>query len=264
MSNLKAFRNILKMDLIHGFDFYKKKLILFLAIMLILNIGNVVAINNYNGNLIDLFFNVYKDLVFNERLLDIPMNWLIINVFLVFILGDFIAENIKRDSNYILLRSKKICLYWISKCTWIIINVVFIYLILMGMTYLIGGCVLGFSFGSSHLIDVELIEEAHHLTIIISMILTYILTSIAMLFIQCILSIVINSRYSFFITAIIMTLSIVSKNKFLIGTHSMILRHSYFNGEIGLTIGFSIIYTVLMSIVLMLVGYRLLEQKDFI
>lgn len=264
MDNLKSFRNILKLDLIQGFNFYKKKLILFLMIMLILNIGKIVTIINYNGNLMDLFFLIYKDLIFNMYSINIPMNWLIINVFIIFILGDFISENIKRDSNYILLRSKKISLYWISKCAWIVINVVFIYLILMLLTYLLGGIALGFSLDSSKLMNDELVMKVPHLTIIIWMIITYILTSIAMVFIQCTLSIVINSRYSFLITTIILTMSIVSKNKFLIGTHSMILRHNYFNIKIGLSITFSIIYTVLISVILMILGYKLLKHKDFI
>lgn len=264
MDNLKSFKNILKLDLIHGFNFYKKKLILFLAIMLILNIGYIGTINNYNGNLMDLFFTIYKDLWFNEISLDIPINWLIINVFLVFILGDFISENIKRDSNYILLRSKKIFLYWISKCTWIVINVIFVYLVLMGLTYLLGGAALGFSLGNSSLIDNELAIKVPHFTILMSMITTYILTSIALVFMQCTLSIVVNSRYSFFITTVILTMSIVSKNKFLIGIHSMVLRHNYFNIEIGLSITFSIIYTILISVILMILGYKLLKHKDFI
>lgn len=264
MDNLKSFRNILKLDIIQGFNFYKKKFILFLIIMLILNIGSIVSIINYSGNLIDLFFLIYKDLVFNKKLIEIPINWLIINIFIIFILGDFISENIKRDSNYILLRSKKISLYWISKCTWIVINVVFIYLILMLLTYLLGGIALGFSLDSSKLMNDQLVMKVPHLTIIIWMIVTYILTSIAMVFIQCTLSIVINSRYSFLITTIILTMSIVSKNKFFIGTHSMILRHNYFNVEIGLSMTFSIIYTVLISVILMIWGHRLLKHKDFI
>lgn len=264
MDNLKSLKNILKLDLIHGFNYYKKKLILFLAIMLILNIGNIVAITNYNGNLMDLFFTMYKDLIFDEKSMDIPMNWLIINIFIIFILGDFISENIKKDSNYILLRSKKISLYWISKCTWIVINVLYIYLILIGLTYLLGGVVLGFDFKNSSLINNELVVKSPHLTILISMITTYILTSITLVTIQCTLSIVMNSRYSFLITTLLLTMSIVSKNKFLIGTHSMILRHNYFNSEIGLSIAFSIIYTLLISVILMILGYKFLKHKDFI
>lgn len=264
MDNSKSFKNILKLDLIHGYNFYKKKLILFLAIMLILNIGYIVTINNYNGNLMDLFFTIYKDLEFNEKSLYIPINWLIINIFIIFILGDFISENIKRDSNYILLRSKKILLYWISKCTWIVINVVFIYLVVMSLTYLLGGAALGFSLESSSLIDNELVIKVPSLTILISMITTYILTSVALVLIQCILSIVVNSRYSFFIATVILTMSIVSKNKFLIGIHSMILRHNYFNIEIGLSITFSIIYTIFISVILIILGYKLLKHKDFI
>lgn len=264
MDNLKSFKNILKLDLIYGFNFYKKKLILFLAIMLILNIGYIVAIINYNGNLMDLFFTIYKDLEFNEKSIEAPINWLIVNIFTIFILGDFISENTKRDSNYILLRSKKILLYWISKCTWIVINVVFIYLVVMGLTYLLGGAALGFSLGDSSLIDNELVIKVPNLTILISMITTYILTSIALVFIQCTLSIVINSRYSFLITTIILTMSIVSKNKFFIGIHSMILRHNYFNIEIGISILFSTIYTIFISVILMILGYKLLKNKDFI
>lgn len=264
MNTLKSFKNILKLDLIHGFNFYKKKLILFLAIMLILNIGNIVSIINYNGNLMDLFFLIYKDSEFNKTSMDIPINWLIINVFIIFILGDFISENIKRDSNYILIRSNKISLYWISKCTWIVINVFFIYLILISLTYLLGGIALGFNLGNSRLIGTKLVIKSSHLTIIVSMIATYILTSIALVLIQCTLSIVINSRYSFLITTILLTMSIVSKNKFLIGTHSMILRHNYFSSDIGLSILFSIAYTLFISIIFIILGYKLLKHKDFI
>lgn len=264
MDNLKAFKNILKMDLIQGFHFYKKKLILFLVIMIILNIGNSIVLINYGGTLTDLFFLVYKDVAFDKISLNIPMNWLIINIFSVFILGDFVGENMKRDSNYILLRSKKIYLYWISKCTWIITNVVFIYLILIGLTYLIGGAALGFSLDSGVIIDSYLINKVPHLTVILSMAITYMLTSLVLVFLQCNLSIVMNSRYSFLITTIIMTISIVTENKFLIGIHSLILRHSYFNSDIGLTIGFSIIYTVLISFSLMILGYMVLNHKDFI
>ncbi len=264
MDNLKAFKNILKMDLIQGFHFYKKKLILFLVIMIILNIGNAMVLINYDGTVIDLFFIVYKDVVFDKISFNIPMNWLIINIFLVFILGDFVGENLKRDSNYILLRSKKIYLYWISKCAWIIINVVFIYSMLIGLTYLIGGAVLGFSLGRGVIIDSYLINKIPHLTVVLLMVVTYMLTSLALVFLQCILSIVMNLRYSFLITTIIMTLSIVSENKFLIGTHSMALRHNYFNSDIGITMGFSIVYTVLISVSLMILGYSVLNQKDFI
>lgn len=264
MNNLKSFKNILKLDFIQGFNFYKKRLILFLIIMIILNIGSIVSINNYNGNLTDLFFLVYKDMEFNEKSIHIPLNWLIINIFMIFILGDFIAENIKKDSNYILLRSKKISLYWILKCTWIIINVVFIYFILMFLTYLLGGIVLGFNLGHSSLMNNDLVIKAPHLTILISMIITYMLTSIAMVFIQCMLSIILNSRYCFLITTIILIFSIVSKNKFFLGIHSMILRHNYFDPKIGLSIKFSIIYTVVIIVTLIILGYKLLKHKDFI
>lgn len=264
MNNLKSFNNILKLDLIHGFNFYKKKLILFLAIMFILNIGNIATIINYNGNLMDLFFIIYKDIEFNVKLIEVPINWLIINTFVVFILGDFVSINLKRDSNYILLRSKKILLYWISKSTWIIINVFFIYLVVMGLTYFLGGVVLGFNLGSSNLINERVVVKVPHLTILISIAISYILTSIALVFTQCTLSIVINPRYSFLITSMLLVIPIWWNNKFLIGIHSMILRHDYFTVENGLSTVFSIGYTVLISITLMILGYKLLNHKDFI
>ncbi|EQB86312.1 hypothetical protein J2Z44_002495 [Clostridium punense] len=264
MNNLKAFRNILKLDLIHGFNFYKKKLILFLVIIIILNIGNIVAVRNYQGNLIDLFFIMYKDVKFDPTALDIPINWLIINVFVIFILGDFISENLKRDSNYILLRSKKILLYWLSKCTWIVVNVLLIYLVVMGLTYLLGGVSLGFNLESSKFIKEVLVMEVPHLNILMWLVITYIFTSLALVLFQAIISIALNSRYAFLATTIILTMPIWWNNKFLVAIHSMILRHDYFNNEIGLSIAFSLVYTIGISVILMGLGYKLVEHKDFI
>lgn len=264
MNNSKAFRNILKLDLVHGFNFYKKKLILFLVIMVVLNIGNIVAVRNYHGNLIDLFFIMYKDVKFDPISLDIPINWLIINVFVIFILGDFISENLKRDSNYILLRSKKILLYWLSKSTWIVVNMLLIYLVVMGLTYLLGGIFLGFNLENSKFIKEAVVMEVPHLNILIWMLITYMFTSLALTLFQTIISIVLNSRYAFLATTIILTMSIWWNNKFLVGIHSMILRHNYFNNQIGLSINFSLVYTIGISIILMVLGYKLVEHKDFI
>lgn len=263
MSDLKKLKNILKLDLINGFYFYKKSLIAFLLIMFLLNIQYTFNIHYINGNLTDLFFLLYKDIKLTKDI-KIPMNWLVINIFFVFILGDFIYKNFRKDSNYILLKARKISLYWTSKCIWIILNVLFIYLIIISMTFLIGVLFLGFNFKNSILIKDLLKVNMSHSKIIVLMLTTYILTTISILFVQCILSLFLNSNISFLITILILCLSIVSKNKFFIGTHSMILRHNYFSLTNNLTIRFSIIYTFCISFILMFIGYKILKHKDFI
>lgn len=262
MENFQMFKSVLQLDILRGWHNYKKKLLVFLSIILIIIIGSISIISRSGGNLSDLFFMIFRDIVFEKNELYIPVNWFLINIFIMFILGDFIHDNLRKDSTYLLLRIKKKTIFWLSKCVWIILNIIFIYTILITITFLLGGLFLGFRF--SNMISSQIISEVEHINIILSMIFLYILTSITVLLIQCRLSIIMNSKYSFTIVAIILSLSIVSTFKLLLGTHSMILRHDYFNSELGISVQFSILYTLLLSVGTIFLGNKLLQNKDFI
>lgn len=264
MKNFQIFKSVLQLDTLRGWHDYKKKLIVFLSIILIITIGSINSVKQFDGNLSDLFFMVFKDVVFNKKELYIPVNWFLINIFIMFILGDFIHDNLRKDSTYLLLRIQKKTIFWLSKCAWVILNIIFIYTILIAFVFLLGGLFLGFEFGGSTIINNQIISEVQHINILVSMIFLYILTSITLVLIQCTLSIIMNSKYSFTIVAIILSLSIVSTFKLLIGTHSMILRHDYFNSELGISVQFSILYTLLISVGTIFLGNKLLEHKDFI
>lgn len=264
MKKLNLLKNILARDFLLEIYTLKARYLILYSYIFFINIIYSYLISKNHGNLMDLFYNLYKSGEYVNNLNYIPVNWILINILILFITGDFIHNNLKNDSINVILKSEKLSIYWISKCIWIVINVIFIYISMFIITYILGGFILGFELEYSSSLESLFVFKIPPLKFIAVMLLLYILTSIATVFIQSILSLRFKSKHSFFITISINLLSTYCNNKFLIGIHSMILKHNWFERSSDLSIFFSIIYILLLIILLIVLGYRFLKNKDFI
>ncbi|GEM_PF-716658 len=271
MFQYKVFRKLLKKDLVQGFYINRIKLIIFILFIVVMTIGMGNLIRNNEGNIVDLFFVCYRDIGYIENIKELnslPIVWIFINAFVVFFIGDFVYEDLRKNSIYTLVRTKRIQEYWLSKICWIFINVFLLYVILFAVTYFIGGLFLDNSMKwtifSNRLIKEKMVRELSPLKFTIILFIIYTSTSMSIAVLQTYFTLFIKPVHSFLLVIIIISLSIFLDNQLLIGIHSMILKHDYFDSWHGLSLIKSIVYNIGLISLLSYLGYRRIKNKDII
>ncbi|MGE8057066.1 hypothetical protein ACQKOD_24795 [Bacillus mycoides] len=271
MINLKVLKNILKRDLLHGIYNNQYKYLTFIMFILLLSISNGNAIKNEGGNIVDLFFVNYKDMGYAMGIGEmnrLPIIWILINVFVAFIIGDFIKTDLKNNAVYVLTRTKSFKEYWISKVLWVFINVLFLYVGLFIITYFTGCLFINNSIEWSSLSNIliknMLVQDITAKEFMVSLFLLYFTTSFTISLLQINLTLFIKSRYSFLIIILTACLSIFIDNQMFPAIHSMILKHNYFDSIHELTILKSIIYNIVFSSIAIYSGYKIITKKDII
>lgn len=271
MNNIKILRNIVKRDLLYGFSKNKVKYIIFALLIVLITVGMCNSIKSNEGNIVDLFFLNYRGIGYLDNIKELnalPIIWITINVFVAFIVGDFVSEDLKRNSIYVITRTKRFKEYWVSKVYWVVINVFFIYLILFTTTYFIGGLLIEDSIVwsklSNDLIKSILVKDVVARNFIIALIILYFTTSLAISFLQIYLTMFTKSNISYLIIVIVTCFSIFIDNQLLPGIHSMILKHDYFDNIHNLTLLKSILYNISLTLMFSYLGYRKITKKDII
>lgn len=271
MINVKVLKNIIIRDVINGFSQNKTQYFLFVLFIAIITISSGNALKNEHANIVDIFFLNYKDIGYvinNEGMLNIPMNWLMINMFIAFIIGNFLSKDLQEMSVYILMRTKRFREYWIAKVCWIAINILVIYSLLFIVTYCIGSIFVDtsieWSLFSQRIIQNQLLMEITGGELLTNLLLLYCMTSFTVSLLQVNLSLFVDSKYSFLLILLILSSSIVVDNQLLPGIHSMILKHEYFDDIHNLTIGKSVLYNFILSLIFSCTGYLKIIRKDII
>lgn len=193
-----------------------------------------------------------------DNFFDFPTVWLFINSFIIYTLGDYFYKDIKTNGKYVLIRVKKMQLIYISKIIWSILLIVLYYAILL----LISG-LLGYLFRTS---TYEYIDPNYFkictLELIINIFILYSLTSISLVVIFITLTLKIKPVYSFLIDTILCVSSLYVKNKFFIGQHNLLIRHVPFDSTQNLTIYDSIIYNLILTICVIIIGSKVSSKKE--
>lgn len=173
-----------------------------------------------------------------------PLFWFVCNLLIIYIIQDYIQDDLKVNSIYVMSRVGRER-YWLVKILVVILNIGIYYFIIFGINYLLGKIY----FNSIFRMDYKIIT-------------LYITTSIALILFNMCVSLVIDCKYSFLLISSILIFSTVSNIKFLPGQHSLILRHIPYSELEGITIIFSLIYNGVLSIISAVVGMLVIKKKD--
>lgn len=180
-----------------------------------------------------------------------PMDWLIVVSFILYAVGDYFHNDIKTNGRYVLIRVKKLGYMFLSKIIWAVLITILYYLILIALTIIIG-----FIFLSHPCSFKEVFFIAYNVFIL------YLGTSISMVVMLIFLTLIMEPVYSFFTVIFIYTLSIFLKSPLMPGQHGILLRHIPFTDIYNLTLGYSVIYNMIITIILVVAGMFLSSKKE--
>jgi len=261
IKRLKIIFSLIKRDVRYSFNINFIAYLLILIFFILLNFITIYKLSPFQRlNRIDLFYELYKGIPYIENIKDFsfPLIWFLINSSLLFIVGSYTYEDLKKNGVYLLTRVGKLEYFYLSKVIWIIGNVLFFYFCIFGISFIEGLVALPRASGMNLFLDVKISSN----NFIFTMVVLYIITSITLCVFQTLLSLVIKPAYAYLITIIVLCISIFSKNWIFPGQHSLLLRHEPFDKLHKLTLEKSISYNVILLILLFIIGCIYTSRKD--
>lgn len=260
--NLRLVNRLLVRDLKYGFKKNIFKIIwfiLFFLFVIFLNASKLNSVNIKDANI--LFLEVFKGAssISQNSVKDIPILWIMINAFIILIIGDYVKYDFDKNSKYVFARIENKTEYWLSKVIWAIINVVFLNLLLLIILWILSKWPYNFSFATY---NDEFQISSKRLFLYTFILYTTTLSVLSILQIE--ISLISNSIYAYLTVITLIVLSIFIDNNFLPAQQSLLLRHTPFNTKCNLSIFNSLIYNIVMLILLIIIGDWILRKKDIL
>lgn len=265
------------MGTIKGWKKYAVVLIIFILLCATFQRGLIISreYDNFKekptfGNyIIDMYKGVdISNRLDNKEKIEIPPGWILLNIFLSIIIGYYPLNDLKEYGAQILIRSKKRWQWWISKCIWIVGNVLIFYTIgyiVIAMFSLING---NLALTPNHNVDLAILKldtsslEAKEM--FSACIVLPIVTSIALSLMQLTIAMFSNSIYSNIFIISLLIVSIYYCSPILMGNYLMILRNSIMVGVKGIGTSTGIIISMAISFISITLGIFKFRTYDII
>lgn len=263
IERIKNIKVLLKRDIAMNFKSIIVKLGLFFIIYAILNVVIVMNVSGYEivnsksiimkllqgcNYVVSSGTGISNDFKF-------PMEWLFINGYIIYVIGEYFYRDIKRNGIYLIVRCKRRTDIFISKIIYNFMIIILYYSLILSINVICGYI---FQDNKYMYIDENYFKIEIGYLVIMSMIL-YSLTSMTLSIIFCTLTIKIKPIYSFLLCTVLCIVSVFSESKMLIGQHSLILRHLPFN---NISFEYSIIFNIIVSILIFGIGLVLFKRKE--
>lgn len=267
----RSFYRLFFRHVIYSFSYGKYKYTAFFIIMAFLALMTSLQLKAFGSNSVGTFFLLLQDKGYFVQLSDyeVPFYWDFIQFFVLFLIGDFLFQDLENNRAYLLMRCRSRLRYILSNICWIVSQTIFIYIGLFAVIYVVSSLVLGnFSIGESpyfqhniaSFMEIKVTPGGLVLRILVGFILTStVLSSIQLLCIQFVPPVM-----AFFGVIILSSISTFSDIQWLPAIHSMILKQNIFNLEHHLTLRFSIIYCVVLYAVVTILTIFIFKKKDIL
>lgn len=194
--------------------------------------------------------------------------WFLVNIYLSIIIGYFPLKDLSESGIQVLIRTKSRVSWWLSKCLWVIYNVLIYYtiaIIVITVFSLFHG---GLSLEPSKELNLILsnldISKFNFKGILIVGIILPVITSITFSLIQLLISLFTNSIISNMFIITVLTLTPFYCNSFFIGNYLMILRSNLNIGDSGISIVYGIVVCVVLSIATIFIGANKIKRYDIL
>ncbi|NEU06208.1 hypothetical protein [Clostridium senegalense] len=187
----------------------------------------------------------------------VPTKWMLINTYILYVIGDNFFKDIKANSKYLLVRNKKLWQIFISKIIWAFLTIMIYYSIMILISI-----VLGTIYYSPYNDMIHYYYEMDSNSLVITIFILYSLTSLTSCIILYTLSFKLKPIYCFLIVIIMFIFSVFVESSFWIGQHNLLLRHVPFDNIHNLTIGYSILYDIILSSIFLIIGIFMCRKKE--
>lgn len=263
---------LINYDISNGIVYILKKLIAFIAFILIMLIytrftimisfGNDVSISA--GDYLVYLFKGSKQLDLSS--LDIPVVFIGIQIFIAMMVGYYAVDDIHGYGRQVFIRCKKKSHWWYSKCVWILATVIvsysLIYLTVFGFS-LYSGAEMTLDVNDTIIMYFDRLSLAYleDLELLLHMFVTPLLYSVTISIVQVMLSLVIGPLLSFISVMIYTILSVLIAKPIFLCNYSMILRNQQVLGADIICLA-GVISMLLVCVVSIAIGKVVVDKKD--
>ncbi len=190
--------------------------------------------------------------------------WFLVNIYLSIIIGYFPLKDLSESGIQVLIRTKSRVSWWLSKCLWVIYNVLIYYtifiIVITVFSLFHGGLSLELSKELNLILSNLDISKFNFKGILVVGIILPLITSITFSLIQLLISLFTNSIISNMFIITVLTLTPFYCNSFFIGNYLMILRSNLNIGDSGV----SILYRVILLIYNEFIGANKIKRYDIL
>ncbi|MDC3414316.1 hypothetical protein NC797_14890 [Aquibacillus sp. 3ASR75-11] len=258
-------------DMAYSISNGKYKYVFLFSIVAILSLMTSIQLDSYGSNSVGIFYSLLKDNGYIYQLSDyqVPFNWVFIQFLVLFLIGDFLFQDLDNNRTYLLLRCRSRGRYIFSKMCWIVVQNIVLYIVIFAVIYIVSSMTIGdFSVGSSpyfeNAIASQMDIQITPVQFIARILLGYIMTSIVLSSILLLGIQFISPVITYFGVIILSGVSTFSDLKWLPAIHSMILKQAIFDYEHYLTLRFSIMYSVVLYFLVSIVTFIVSRKKDIL
>ncbi|OHX31076.1 hypothetical protein [Bacillus mycoides] len=247
-------RNVIKKNI--------NKWVLWCVFLFVLCVLSVITLNGSNetNNCLDLWFLLFggvKDYTPGTMQFP-PFSWLLIQASLAFLVGDYLYNELKENSFYVLVRVKRRFNWFFAKIVWIIITVVLFYMTIL-LSLVLSSLYLDLDINmwgsySRTIFENQEILFINPLTFFSLSFFICFITSLVLSLVQVMLTLIIKPIYSYIFIIFILLLSVYISSPILLGRYLMVIRYiDYFSNGIfeGMHI---IVYEILVFFFVLILG----------
>lgn len=278
---MKRFLRMVKTDINRGiFCKFPMFIMIFVISVIYVNEFYIKVIKQFKRGIVDgnigfgdciiYFFRGMKEYMPGEPF-EIPIQFMIINILIAYMIGYFPVRDIKEYGKNILVRSKSRLEWWMSKCIWNISIVTVFYIVLyLGMivgTLLFSDGKFVWSLTLNRSITNVLLGPINSNvdinTLVITIIILTYATTLAMSMVQMTLSLITSPIVSFVIVIVMNIMSAYYMKWFMPGNYLMTYRNILINSN-GVQFQTSIIIDMLLLIFSAVSGYIYFRKYEII
>ena len=198
----------------------------------------------------------------------IPINWLILHLFLSYIVGSYPFQDLMTYGQSVLLRAKSRGKWWASKCLWSICCVLIFYLEAIVLSALFAAMTGRVSMSISpqiheKIIDVSFLPGLSPGTLVLNLLIVPFITSIAISLIQLCLALILRPIYSYLAVSALLLSSAYIYSPALIGNYLMSARNSIALQN-GIKASYAMPVSAAIAMIAMVIGNAIFKKYDII
>lgn len=280
---MDIFMREIKLDIKHGMIKSYKKYIpvvilgLFFAGMYVSTLYRVsqrredIEFNFTLADIILYMFEGVEEYKPNERNVEIPVEYMMLNLYLMYIIGDYVVKDLLGYGKLILMRTQKKIYWWLAKCIWCVLNVILFYAIIyacmIGATLIFGNMSLEFTPEiSKSICRMDLSQENFYVDtgrLLANAIILPVVTAVSMMLFQMTIGLIVMPVIGYVANVVVLVVSVFSMTPLLQGNAFMMMRNDvYLTGGINGIV--SAVISCMLALLSVVAGGIYFERMDIL
>ena len=250
-----------------------KRFIVIIIIAMVHCIDIYTSVNTGKMSIGNIVFGLFggisgiSDQIEKLNAINLPVNWIMFNIGIFFIIGGYPIESLKGYGKNMLVGMKSRTKWIVGKYLWGVLSVVLSYIVLYLVIVVFSYCLdieMNFKLTKSYkeIMDCSLNTDLREIDTVLYGILIPILSSVTMAIMQISLMLFVGQAYSFLVMIVYTMLSLFINSPLLIGNSGMMLRNNtvFFNsGNLSI---FCILCNIVFIILFIIIGIKKMQKKD--